>query len=135
MPHNFVLIQSKRKGLYMLGAACVSPLFSSSSWTRTRVSSQSSILVPPLFSMSFRLMPTFSFVVGLTSSSSSASFQECFVIISTLSLIGVVEAAKPGLRLPLPPPPLPPLVQPIIPIVDFQLIVFFFGFHIFMLES
>ena len=44
--------------------------------------------------------------------------QECFVTISRLSLIGVVEAAKAGFRLPpppTPPPPLPPLVQPIMP--------------------
>ena len=86
----------------------VSPLFSSSSCIRTRVSSASastSTTAAPLLSTSLRRY------------SPSVSVQECFIIISTLSLMGVVDELKAGFRLPPlppPPPPRPPLEQPII---------------------
>jgi hypothetical protein len=47
------------------------------------------------------------------------SAHDCFGSISTVSLMGVVEALKAGFRLP--PPPLPPLVQPIMWIQTFTM--------------
>ena len=84
----------------------VSPLFSSSSCIRTRVSSASattSTTAAPLLSTSLRRY------------SPSVSVQECFIIISTLSLMGVVDELKAGFRLPpLPPPPPPPAACPLL---------------------
>ena len=85
-----------------LFVATATPFVSSSSGMRTLVSSMSRT-VEPLFSTSQRRK----------SLSPLLSAQVCLVIISTLSLIGVDDELNAGFRLP-PPPPLPPLVQPII---------------------